>query len=122
MKENKKLKIFSVFATLVVCIGGVAGIAFADQFDARIDNHVLFWQLEQEKQEQLRVEKQSIGGALIGLLMGIIIANAVVPLIANQTADLEGNADLDSNEQDLVGLWTTLVILAVTVMIVGSAI
>lgn len=72
---------------------------------------------------EVDVEKQSIGGMVVGALVGVVIAVALIPVIANQTADLERDTpeDLDTSEETLVGLWPLLIIVGVMMAIIGMA-
>jgi len=66
-------------------------------------------------------EEQAIAGMIIGALIGVYVASVLLPLIANRTATLESNADLDENEQSLVSTWTLFIVLGVMGAIIGMA-
>lgn len=78
-----------------------------------------------QKAVEVRMERgqdqAGISGMLIGTLIGVFVASVLLPLIANRTATLESNADLDSNEQSLVGTWTLFIVLGVMGAIIGMA-
>lgn len=70
---------------------------------------------------QVEVIESSIVGLIVGALVGVVVAVALIPTIANQTATLETNADLDTSEQTLVGLWPLFIIVGVMMAIIGMA-
>lgn len=77
-----------------------------------------------QKAVEVRMERNTEGaitGMLIGTLIGVFVASVLLPLIANRTATLESNGDLDSNEQSLVGTWTLFIVLGVMGAIIGMA-
>lgn len=106
ISKNNKL---TIFASLIMALAVVSSFSASALFydDTRVDNII--------------AEEASIGGMVIGLLVGIVIAVNLMPIIANQTASLESNADLDSSEQTLVGLWTLLIIVGIMMAIIGVA-
>ena len=71
--------------------------------------------------EESQYQEGSIIGLVVGALVGIVVAVALIPTIANQTADLEENANLSTAEQSLVGLWPLLIIVGVMMAIIGIA-
>lgn len=113
MKIEQKLeKHFVLFAlfTLFACIGAVTVTA-----DVQLENGVLTVEYDEGAYDE-----SSFIGAFVGMIVGGLVAVNVLPIFANQTATLEENDDLDSNEQGLVGTWTMFVIIAVIGFIVGG--
>lgn len=58
---------------------------------------------------------------IISGLVTVVIAVALLPTIANQTANLETDAagDLDTTEETLIGLWPLLLIIGIAMTFVG---
>jgi len=86
--------------------------------------------------EKVEIYNSDIVTLVVGALVGIVVAVALIPTIANQTTTLEDDyqdnatgvstshsgdtGDLDSAEEDLVGLWPLLIIVGVMMAIIGS--
>jgi len=72
---------------------------------------------------QIEASESSIVGMIVGALVGVVVAVALIPTIANQTTTLETDTagDLDTAEEDLVGLWPLLIIVGVMMAIIGLA-
>lgn len=64
-----------------------------------------------------------IVGLIVGSLVGVLVASALLPTIANQTAVLETDTagDLSTGEESLIGTWILLVIVGVMLGIIGLA-
>lgn len=101
----KKNTLLSVAFTLIVCVAAIGNYAYADGFEERIEGRT----------------EASIPGMIVGALVGVVVAAALLPTIANTTATLEDNTDLDTAEQTLVGQWTLLIIVGVMLAIIGLA-
>ena len=69
------------------------------------------------------VEEQGIVGMVVGALVGVLVASALLPTIANQTVTLETDSagDLSVGEESLIGTWILLVIVGVMLGIIGLA-
>lgn len=66
--------------------------------------------------------ESSIASMLILALVGVIIAGALLPIIANQTAVIEADTtNFSSNEISLIGLWPLLIVVGVMMAIIGFA-
>lgn len=71
---------------------------------------------------QSNVDESSILNLIVYALIGVVIAVALIPTIANQSHLLEINAELDGASQTLVGLWPLLVVVGVFLAIIKLAI
>lgn len=73
--------------------------------------------------EPAGVNESGIIGLIVGSLVGVVVAVALIPTIANQTATLELDTagDLDTTEETLIGLWPLLIVLGVMLAILGYA-
>lgn len=97
-----KMKIFSVFLSFAVLLGLTGNVLYESQID---------------------VAQSSLGGAVITLLVGIVVAVNLLPIIFNQTNTLETDAGgyLDTNEESIIGVWNILIIVGVMLAIIGIA-
>ena len=68
-----------------------------------------------------RVEEANLAKAIVGLLVGIVVATNLLPTIFNQTTTLEADAndDLDASEEGLIGVWPIIIIVGVMMAIIG---
>ena len=73
--------------------------------------------------DPIEVCEASIAGMLIGALVGVVVAAALLPIIGNQTTTLETDSagDFSTSEESLIGLWPTLIIVGVMMAIIGFA-
>jgi len=118
-KYQKHFVAITCFAFLVVIAGNVyAGecVVYDFGFNKKVAE-VNYQKIE----GSLHPEEEAIAGMIIGALIGVYVASVLLPLIANRTATLEANDDLDSNEQSLVGTWTLFIVLGVMGAIIGMA-
>ncbi len=67
------------------------------------------------------VEESSIITVMVALVVGVVVATALLPTIFNQTAVLEADTagDLDTDEEALIGVWNILIIVGVMIAIIG---
>lgn len=100
-------RILSVLASICLLGAFLGSNVYADTFEDRLYN----------------IDESSIAGMLVGALVGVVVAGALLPVIANQTAVLETDSagDLDTNEETLIGLWPLLIIVGVMMAIIGFA-
>lgn len=113
MNRNIK-KVFVVCLALAfVAVGGFTTALAGDAIDFKIAEHEHFKNLE--------ADHASIATFVVAILVGVVVANALIPTIANQTAQLEANTDLETEEQDLVGIWDLVIIVGVMLMIIKMA-
>lgn len=69
------------------------------------------------------VLESGLVGMIIGALLAVVVAAALLPTIAENTVGLENNnSDLDSTEQTVIGLWPLFVVLGVALGLIGFAI
>lgn len=68
------------------------------------------------------INESSVITMVVGALVAVLIAVNLLPIIANNTAELENNTDLTENEQSLVGTWDILIIIGVMIGIVAMAV
>lgn len=73
--------------------------------------------------DPVEVAEASIAGMLVGALVGVVVAGALLPIIGNQTTVLETDSagDFSTSEESLIGLWPTLIIVGVMMAIIGFA-
>lgn len=99
-------------ALVSIAISGIMLLAFCG-------NHVYYEGFE----DRYEVHDANIVKLLVGALVGVVVAGALMPIIANQTAVLETDSvgDLSTQEESLIGLWPLLVIVGVMIAIIGFA-
>lgn len=100
LEKKKQRAIFSIIASALLISCFIGGSVIGQETD---------------------VVESSIGAMVITALVGVVIAVALLPIIANQTATLENDTNLDTSEQTLVGLWPLLIIVGVMMAIIGFA-
>lgn len=71
--------------------------------------------------QAIDVEQGNIIKLILGIVIGVTVAGALLPGIFNDTATLETDSagDLDTSEEGLIGVWNILIIVAVMMAIVG---
>lgn len=117
LEEKYKKNFVAITVTILLCVVGanaVVGTIVVENWEVGQTFRSIFV-IENEKEEG------AIAMMLIGALIGVYVASVLLPLIANKTAELEDNSDLDSGEQDLVGTWVLFIILGVMGAIIGMA-
>jgi len=113
----------------VICTLAIIGLSMCvsvptinDYFDRISDMNGFYNRvvLYEQYQKEIEVKESSFVGGFMGAIVGLLVAVNVVPIIANMTATLEENDDLDSSEQALVGTWVLFLIITVIGMILGG--
>jgi hypothetical protein len=98
--SQNKMKLMTVAVSLLFCFGIVSSIAFS---------------------KEVNVDQASVG-LIIGGLVTVIVAGALLPLIVNQTAELSANEEITgTNMESLIGLWPLLIVVGVMLAIIGIA-
>lgn len=110
--DRKKLFVLCL-AIAFVAVGGFGFAVIASPFGYDVTEAIHYRNLE--------VQHSSIATFVVAILVGVVVANALIPTIANQTAQLETNTDLETEEQDLVGIWDLVIIVGVMLMIIKMA-
>lgn len=113
MNRNMRKLLVLGLVVAVAFVGCSVAFVGADYVDFKI--------AEQEHFKNLELEHASIATFIVAILVGVVVANALIPTIANQTAQLEANDDLETAEQDLVGIWDLVIIVGVMLMIIKMA-
>jgi len=63
-----------------------------------------------------------IPGMVIGALVGVVFAVTLLPIIGNQSNELEADStNFTSTERTIIGLWPLLIVLGVVFALVGWA-
>ena len=104
IKVNKTLTVLVAF-TVMSCAFGFGGLMGQISYDG------------------LEVRESGIVGLIVGSLVGVLVASALLPVIANQTTTLEADAagDLETSEEGLIGTWNLLIIVGVMLAIISLA-
>lgn len=120
--EQKYKKHFVAVTCILLMSLMFVGVATADitidEF-GRVEQLLRFKVLEEQRQEELKVEKQTIIGGFVAMVVGTLVAvhlfNASLPSIAS----VETSTNLDENEQGMVGLIPMLMIFGIISFVVG---
>lgn len=65
--------------------------------------------------------ESSIIGLIVTSLVGIVVAGALLPTIANQSTTLAANNEIGDTEQTMIELWPLLVTVGIMVSIIAMA-
>lgn len=113
---DKKMVLFSVIASCIM-LGAMTVGQLADK-----DTHVFGYNYNINVMET-EFEENGIVGLVVGALVGILVATALLPVIADNINTLEEdtNDNFSQDEEDLIGTWNLLIIVGIMIAIVGLA-
>lgn len=117
---QKYQKNFAVLTcmSIMLCLGG-----YVISADVTMNNGSIQVQLNKVYDEygnELEIEDSSFVGGFLTMIIGVLVASYLINSSFAQINELETSSNLDTNEQDLVGTWGILIIVAVIGYIVGG--
>lgn len=116
-----------MFKKIVIIALAISFIAFGSISAVAYDDARIFNLVESEHFLNLQTDYEtyssSVIGAMFGMVVGVYVAVAILPMIFNQTAVLERDAagDLSDSEESLVSVWNIVIIAGFMGLLFGVA-
>ena len=89
-----------------------------------MSKRLLLQQQKEEKQPILRdlsEHEEGFVGTILGVVIVILVASAVIGVVANNSAVAEANADTDTKTDSIIDLWPFMFAIAILLGVVKIA-